>query len=116
MSKSIWLDQGGTFTDLVIHNDDGTVQIDKVLSANPVPTALFHPETKMRMGTTVATNALLERKGVKTVLVTNIGFGDLKDIGDQRREKLFDITASRPPSIGDAVLEIEGRISAEGVV
>jgi 5-oxoprolinase (ATP-hydrolysing) len=110
------MDQGGTFTDLVIHKEDGSVEIEKVLTASFQDYPLIESATKIRRGTTVATNALLERKGVKTVLITNIGFGDLKDIGDQRREKLFDITASKTVSLGDAVLEIEGRIAADGKI
>ena len=85
-----WMDQGGTFTDLVLLNDKGELKVRKLLTQRVEVEA-----TQVRRGTTVATNALLERNGVKTVLVTNRGFGDIRYIGDQRRERLFDISASK---------------------
>ena len=114
--QQVWLDQGGTFTDLILYRSDGTIEVKKVLSSDHSTIAELTDGVSSRRGTTVATNALLERKGVRTVLITNSGFGDLRFIGDQRREELFDITGQRSPPLGEVVLEIEGRISASGEV
>jgi len=108
------MDQGGTFTDLVSRKPNGRITIEKVLSSTIDMASFSQRSRHIRRGTTVATNALLERKGVKAVLITNIGFGDLREIGDQRREHLFDINARREPPLGSTVLEIEGRIDANG--
>ena len=104
----IWIDRGGTFTDLVARRPDGTLVTHKLLSANPeryqdaavqgirdllgvAGDAAIPADTVslVKMGTTVATNALLERKGDRTVFVTTQGFGDALRIGYQNRPDLF---------------------------
>ena len=80
----VWMDQGGTFTDVVRVSDDGTVQIEKVLSQTACLTALAEGATDVRRGTTAATNALLEGKTPPVLLITNSGFEDLPWIGDGR--------------------------------
>src|SRR5262249_19498700 len=99
-----WIDRGGTFTDVIARQPDGTLAAHKLLSENPEayrdaavqgirnllglkPTAPIPPGLigAVKMGTTVATNALLERKGARTVLVTTKGFRDAFKIGYQAR-------------------------------
>jgi len=105
-----WIDRGGTFTDIVARHPDGTLSARKLLSENPeryrdaaiagIKTLLGLPlDAKIppgiieavKMGTTVATNALLERKGEPTLLLVNRGFGDMLRIGNQARPRLFDL-------------------------
>ena len=110
-----WIDRGGTFTDVVARAPDGGLSTHKLLSENPgryrdaaiagikavlgvapgepVPAGLVD---QVKMGTTVATNALLERKGERTLLVVNRGFGDLLRIGNQARPRLFDLHVTLP--------------------
>jgi len=104
-----WIDRGGTFTDIVARRPDGTLTTHKLLSENPeqYPDAAVagirhllglkagEPVTPehvdcVKMGTTVATNALLERKGERTLLVTTRGFRDALRIAYQNRPRLFD--------------------------
>ncbi len=104
----IWIDRGGTFTDIVAKQPDGTLITHKLLSENPEKYKdaavqgiyeLLQLETEatipdqlienVKMGTTVATNALLERKGDRTLFVTSRGFGDSLRIGYQTRPELF---------------------------
>ena len=95
-----WIDRGGTFTDVVARAPDGTLKTVKLLSENPAcytdaARAAMHeitgvedgalPPSQVRIGTTVATNALLERKGEPTVLAISRGFGDALEIGYQER-------------------------------
>jgi len=109
-----WIDRGGTFTDIVARAPDGTLSTAKLLSENPElyedaaiagirqilglgaddpwPAGIID---EVKMGTTVATNALLERKGARTLLVVDHGFADLLAIGNQARPALFDL-AIRP--------------------
>ncbi len=130
-----WIDRGGTFTDIVARDPDGVLSTAKLLSENPeryddaavagirailgvapgeaLPRALIR---SVKMGTTVATNALLERKGARTLLVVDRGFGDLLGIGTQARPRLFDLHIRLPEPIHEAVEEIGGRIDAEGRV
>src|ERR1700752_484577 len=102
-----WIDRGGTFTDLVARRPDGALLTHKLLSENPEhycdaaiqgirdllgadPAAAIPPVIEaVKMGTTVATNALLERKGDRTLLVTTKGFRDALKIGYQARPKIF---------------------------
>ena len=105
-----WVDRGGTFTDIVARRPDGTLATHKLLSENPerYRDAAVHGIREMlglgadeavpagaieavKMGTTVATNALLERKGDRTLLLITEGFGDLLRIGHQARPQLFDL-------------------------
>ncbi len=110
----IWMDQGGTFTD-VIRLRDGVLTIEKVLSDRADLLALG-ADAAIRRGTTVATNALLERQGAPTLLLTTRGLTDLSAIGDQTRPALFDLHITRPPPLERAVLAVDGRIAADGAV
>ncbi len=129
-----WIDRGGTFTDIVAKRPDGTLATHKLLSENPgrygdaavegirvmmdVPVGKPLPAGRIRavkMGTTVATNALLERKGEDTLLLITQGFGDLLRIGYQNRPRLFDLDIRRPDLLYSDVAEIPGRLGADGV-
>jgi 5-oxoprolinase (ATP-hydrolysing) len=125
-----WVDRGGTFTDVVGRAPDGAVHALKLLSYVPgqyedatVPgirallAAHGSPDaviSEVRVGTTVATNALLERRGARTVLVTNHGLGDALAIGTQERPLLFrrHIELARP--LYERVVECAGRVCADG--
>ncbi|MFM5947745.1 MAG: hydantoinase/oxoprolinase family protein, partial [Novosphingobium sp.] len=126
-----WIDRGGTFTDVVARAPDGAVRTAKLLSEDPAraedaaiaairqltgtPTGPL-PICAVRMGTTVATNALLERKGEPCVLAITRGFGDALTIGSQERPELFvrKIVLPQPPHA--RVIEIDERVTAEGEV
>ena len=129
----IWIDRGGTFTDLVAKNPDGELITHKLLSENPEQYedaalqgirdllgleggAPIPPGTvdSVKMGTTVATNALLERKGDRTVLVITSGFGDVLRIGYQNRPRLFDMHIQLPELVYEQVIEADERVSADG--
>ncbi len=129
----IWVDRGGTFTDLVACSPEGVLQVRKVLSrvpgatgdpavralrsllglaeAEPIPPGLVR---EVRLGTTVATNALLERDTAPVLLLVNRGFADQLLIGDQHRPDIFALAIATPPLPALRVLEIEGRLDAEG--
>ncbi|NJN62022.1 MAG: hypothetical protein HC795_11290 [Coleofasciculaceae cyanobacterium RL_1_1] len=128
-----WIDRGGTFTDIVARLPDGTTRTHKLLSENPdrYPDAAIqgirdllqldpgepipaNQIAEVRMGTTVATNALLERKGDRTVLVVTAGFRDALRIGYQNRPDIFAREIIRPETVYDRVLEVHERLSAEG--
>ena len=109
-----WMDQGGTFTDVVRVTASGTVSIQKVLTDGVDLDRLAEGAIDVRRGTTVATNALLERTGAPTLLITNRGFGDLIQIGDGRRPNLFRLHIRRPHPLATAVLECDGRINKHG--
>lgn len=126
-----WIDRGGTFTDVVARAPDGRVLTAKLLSEDPSRAedaaiaairqlsgvgAGALPPAAVRMGTTVATNALLERKGEPTVLATTRGFGDALRIGTQERPELFvrRIVLPEPPHA--RVIEIAERVMADGTV
>ena len=128
-----WVDRGGTFTDIVARKPDGTLLTHKLLSENPeryqdaaiqgirellnlgpdeaIPA---HKIEAVKMGTTVATNALLERKGDRTVLVTTAGFRDALRIAYQNRPRLFDRNIKLPESLYERVIEASGRFNAQG--
>ncbi len=128
-----WIDRGGTFTDIVARKPDGTILIDKLLSENvsmykdaaiagikrilnlknedKIPTDKI---ASVKMGTTVATNALLERKGDRTLLLITKGFGDLLRIGYQNRPLLFDLNIQLPELLYDRVVEVSERLDAQG--
>ena len=131
----IWIDRGGTFTDLVARRPDGTLVTHKLLSANPERyqdaavqgirdllgvdgDATIPPDTValVKMGTTVATNALLERKGDRTVFVTTQGFGDSLRIGYQNRPDLFARHIVLPEMLYEQVIEVRERIDAHGAL
>jgi len=128
-----WIDRGGTFTDLVGRAPDGTLHTLKLLSENPEqyrdaavegirrllglqPGELITPERVecVKMGTTVATNALLERKGDRTLLVTTRGFRDALRIASQARPKLFDRHIQLPELLYEQVVEADERVDAQG--
>ncbi len=130
-----WIDRGGTFTDVVGRAPDGQLHTLKLLSENPeqyrdaavegirrlLGLAAGEPITPERvdcvkMGTTVATNALLERKGDRTLLVTTRGFRDALRIAYQARPKLFERHIQLPELLYERVIEAEERIGAHGEV
>ncbi len=106
------VDRGGTFTDVVTIEPDGTVTLRKVRSDQAVVGSLARGS--LTFGTTVATNALLERTGVRTLLLVTEGLADLVQIGDMTRPALFSPEVVRPPPLCDRVLEVAGRIDATG--
>lgn len=129
-----WIDRGGTFTDVVARSPSGAISTLKLLSSNPghysdaavegirrlahasggdLPASLV---TEVRMGTTVATNALLERKGEPTLLAITSGFGDALRIGWQSRPDLFARRVVQVPPLHDSVMEIEERMGVDGTV
>ena len=128
-----WIDRGGTFTDIVARDPSGMLIAHKLLSENPgryrdaaiagIKTLLGMPLDQpipagriaaVKMGTTVATNALLERKGDRTLLVVNRGFADALRIGNQARPRLFDLAITLPTMLYEAVIEIDGRVGVDG--
>jgi 5-oxoprolinase (ATP-hydrolysing) len=128
-----WIDRGGTFTDIVARTPGGAVSTRKLLSENPAryadaalagirqalglaPEAPIPPGAiaSVKMGTTVATNALLERRGERTLLLVNRGLGDVLLIGDQSRPRLFDLDIKRPPMLYERAVEIAGRVTVDG--
>ncbi|MFQ5579876.1 MAG: hydantoinase B/oxoprolinase family protein [Nitrospiria bacterium] len=130
-----WIDRGGTFTDLIARAPKGGLRTHKLLSENPeryrdaavqgirdllelrsdeaIPSERIEV---VRMGTTVATNALLERKGERLLLVTTRGFRDALRIGYQNRPKLFDRKIVLPEQLYEEVIEIEERVMSGGKV
>lgn len=110
------MDQGGTFTDVLTIDDAGRARLEKVLSDRADLVALAGRAGEVRRGSTVATNALLERRVARTLLITTAGFGDLPVIGDGTRPELFALDVRRPPPLSEAVLEVEGRIGADGAL
>ena len=130
-----WIDRGGTFTDIVAKKPDGKIIIDKLLSENSdaykdaavagirrildlknedkIPTDII---SSVKMGTTVATNALLERKGDRTLLLITKGFGDLLRIGYQNRPLLFDLSIKLPELLYERVVEVSERLNEKGEV
>jgi 5-oxoprolinase (ATP-hydrolysing) len=128
-----WIDRGGTFTDIVARRPDGQLVTHKLLSDNPARNAdaavagireLLGLDTDapiparqieaVRMGTTVATNALLERKGARTVLVITRGFGDALRIGYQDRPHIFSRNIVLPELLYERVVEVDERVIADG--
>src|SRR5213595_1500606 len=126
-----WIDRGGTFTDIVARRPDGSIATHKLLSENPgryrdaalagirkilnlsegqpIPAGAIDA---VKMGTTVATNALLERKGERTVLFITRGFRDALRIAYQNRPRLFDRQIVLPEMLYSGVFEVEERIAA----
>ena len=130
-----WIDRGGTFTDVVGRRPDGSLVTHKLLSENPeqYPDAAVagirhllglradEPVTPelvecVKMGTTVATNALLERKGEPTLLVTTQGFRDALRIAYQNRPRIFDRNIILPELLYSAVVQAQERVGAHGDV
>jgi len=135
MKWQFWIDRGGTFTDIVARQPNGQIRIHKLLSENPehyrdaavagirflmglqahdpIPSDAVEI---VKLGTTVATNALLERTGEPTVLVITSGFGDALAIGYQQRPDLFALAIEKPPPLYSEVIEVRERMSASGEV
>ncbi|MEM6465845.1 MAG: hydantoinase B/oxoprolinase family protein, partial [Pseudomonadota bacterium] len=130
-----WIDRGGTFTDIVARSPKGELRTHKLLSENPeryrdaavqgirevmeLDTGAPIPDhsiSAVKMGTTVATNALLERKGEPTVLMITKGFGDLLRIGYQNRPDLFALDIQLPELLHSHVIEVDERLDAQGEV
>ena len=112
----VWMDQGGTFTDVLRLSSDGTLRHEKIWSDQADLSALAGDDAAPRRGSTVATNALLERTGAPVLLLTNSGFGDMPWVGDQTRPQLFERMTSRPQPLCTGVVETGGRIAADGTV
>ena len=130
-----WIDRGGTFTDLVARRPDGALVTHKLLSENPerykdaavqgirdllgltandaIPPGNIQ---NVKMGTTVATNALLERKGDRTVLAISEGFGDALRIGYQTRPYLFALNIVLPELLYERVVQIPERVGVDGEI
>src|SRR6186713_2144064 len=130
-----WIDRGGTFTDVVAKRPDGMLVTHKLLSENPeqyrdaAVAGIRHllglksgepfPAERVecvKMGTTVATNALLERKGEPTLLVTTRGFRDALRIAYQDRPRIFDLHIVLPELLYTRVIEADERVGAAGDV
>src|SRR4051812_19282642 len=130
-----WIDRGGTFTDVVARRPDGTILTHKLLSENPERYADAAIEgirsllglsknepilpgsiEAVKMGTTVATNALLERKGERTALFITRGFRDALRIAYQNRPRIFDRHIVLPEMLYSKVAEVEERVGAHGDV
>ncbi|MFQ6538001.1 MULTISPECIES: hydantoinase B/oxoprolinase family protein [Aphanothece] len=143
MGWRFWIDRGGTFTDVVGLDPLDGLHVRKVLSRQPersgdpavraireligqeaiptevpteVPTAILTVTSidEVRLGTTVATNALLEHHGAPVLLLINRGLADLLQIGDQHRPDIFALAIERPRPLQVRVLEVEGRLAADG--
>jgi 5-oxoprolinase (ATP-hydrolysing) len=134
-SWDFWIDRGGTFTDVIGRRPDGSLVAHKLLSDNPeaygdaavqgirnllgvepgqpIPSATIG---SVKMGTTVATNALLERKGERTLLLITKGFRDALRIGYQARPKIFARHIIKPEMIYERVVEVDERVRADGTV
>ena len=132
---NFWVDRGGTFTDIIGQAPSGELTAVKTLSENPgayrdaavagirailqlSPEAPIPDDTigEIRMGTTVATNALLERKGEPTLFVTTRGLADVLEIGYQDRKQIFAKSIKKPDLLYDRVVEIDERVLADGTV
>jgi 5-oxoprolinase (ATP-hydrolysing) len=129
-----WIDRGGTFTDVIVRDPRGRLHALKLLSESPayddaaveaihrligiasgepIPAGAIRV---VKMGTTVATNALLERQGERTLLVTTRGFRDALEIGYQARPKIFARAIEKPELLYSSVIEIDERVLADGTV
>ena len=134
-SWDFWIDRGGTFTDVIGKRPDGTLVAHKLLSENPeaygdaAVEGIRHllgiapgepiPAGRIgavKMGTTVATNALLERKGERTLLLVTRGFRDALRIGYQARPKIFARHIIKPEMLYERVAEIDERVRADGTI
>ena len=129
-----WIDRGGTFTDVVARAPDGSSALGSCFPKiqNDIKMLRFRASAKrsgsgravarpgsvraVKMGTTVATNALLERKGERVLLLITEGFGDLLRIGYQNRPRLFDLEIKRPDLLYEEVAEIHERLDADGEI
>ena len=129
-----WIDRGGTFTDVIGRDPQGRLHTAKLLSESdayadaaveairrllgladdaPIPAGAIGV---VKMGTTVATNALLERRGERTLLVTTRGFRDALEIGYQARPKIFAREIKKPEQLYSGAIEIDERVLADGTI
>jgi 5-oxoprolinase (ATP-hydrolysing) len=134
-SWDFWIDRGGTFTDIIALKSDGKILTHKLLSDNPEQyedaaiegirqvlnlgkdeTLPAEKITSIRMGTTVGTNALLERRGEPTVLVITEGFRDILKIGYQNRPCIFALDIKKPEVLCEEVIEARERYSSDGTI
>src|SRR5437016_7291272 len=134
-SWDFWIDRGGTFTDVIGRRPDGALVAHKLLSDNPeaygdaavqgirnlLGVKPGEPIARgtiasVKMGTTVATNALLERKGEQTLLLISKGFRDALRIGYQARPKIFARHIIKPEVIYERVVEVDERVRADGIL
>ncbi len=130
-----WIDRGGTFSDVVAVSPDGRTHVLKLLSEAPdrYPDAVLEGVRRLlglpagavpapgviaalHLGTTLGTNALLQRRGARTALLTTRGFGDVLRIGYQDRPELFNLCIRLPEALYEQVIEVEERVSAKGLV
>jgi 5-oxoprolinase (ATP-hydrolysing) len=126
-----WIDRGGTFTDCIGVSPDGSLHTAKRLSTDDAGLAAMRailvgvgviapgdplPACSVKIGTTLATNALLTRRGARTLLVANSGLGDAFVIGTQERPDLFALRIERPPPLHERTLEVEGRCASDGTL
>lgn len=130
-----WIDRGGTFTDIVACSPDGSLETAKYLSNNPesyTDAAIYGVRRflglskdepipggaieAVKMGTTVATNALLERAGEPTLLAITQGLADAIEIGHQARPDTFALNIRKPAVLYDRVIEIDERVRADGTI
>jgi len=130
-----WIDRGGTFTDIVAKHPDGSLHTKKLLSENPEAyedaalqgiREFLNIKSKdpipsdrvkiIKMGTTVATNALLERKGEPTVLAITEGLGDILEIGHQARPDTFALNIKKPSLLFSEIVQIKERIKEDGSI
>lgn len=120
------IDTGGTFTDFLLVDDAGKLRLHKVLSTPDAPErtilkgiadlGIDTHQLQLVHGSTVATNAVLEGKGVKTVYIANRGLADVLTIGRQAREELYNLTPQKKPPLiaSELCLEVDSRMSAQG--
>jgi 5-oxoprolinase (ATP-hydrolysing) len=128
---SFWIDRGGTFTDVIARTPAGEMRVAKLLSVDPgryddAAVAAIHeliatpfaplPALDVRLGTTIATNALLERKGEPVLLAITRGFRDALVIGTQDRPDIFARHVVRPSPLFSEVVEIDERVTHEGEI
>ena len=124
----IWIDRGGTFTDCLGRDPaNGHIRSIKLLSTDRAPLVGIRalmglddgapiPACEVRMGTTIATNALLERRGARCALVITRGFRDLLAIGNQTRPDLFDLDIRKPELLYERVVEVDARGAPDGSI
>src|SRR5688572_16006134 len=122
-----FVDRGGTFTDCIGVAPSGDVRVVKVLSTDDAPLVAMRrilelppdaplPACELRLGTTLATNALLEKNGARCALAITRGFADLPEIGDQTRPEIFALAIDPPRLLHERVVEIDARADPKGRV